>query len=228
MNGLEDLAVKRVVQEPSLFKWIGRNRRLTGLAVFGLSLDRSFEVFTKTSSQIEALDLEGCVFSDVQLSFLGLLPLLKTLLLSRTNITDKCCRKLSQLQFDELDLSDTGITSRGVSLLLRKSSWNRLIFSGSGLSNAGLQNIRDQQKLEVLDISNTSVDDGAIEHLVSIHLISLVIKRTKISIAGIEKLLARSRIRQIHCTSPKDQSMRRRLYSLAAEHANRLYVWPGS
>ncbi len=88
-----------------------------------------------------------------------------------------------------LDLSGTQVSDAGVECLKDLKLLNHLNLSGTQVSDAGLEILKELPNLGVLDLSKTQVSDVGIEHLEGVtNLRILYLSNTQVSDKGLESL----------------------------------------
>lgn len=93
-------------------------------------------------------------------------------------------------QLDELDLSWTRITDRGVRELSQLSQLQFLALSHTRVTDAGLKNLRKLRKLETLRLSNTGITDSGLESLSGLsRLRGVVLSETEVTDRGMKHLI---------------------------------------
>jgi len=120
-------------------------------------------------SLLERLDLSGTKISDAAVEKLSSLAALQYLNLARTGITDLSLRQLGSMRLRELSLAGTKVTDDGLQQLAQRNG------AGDFLDN--------------LDLSNTAITDASVPSLISMkRLVRLVVKGTKLTDAGVERV----------------------------------------
>jgi hypothetical protein len=159
---------------------------------------------------LKKLSLKGRIKDD-HLLYLSGLPLLNSLYLANSDVTDAGLVEVAKLtELWELDISTTRVGSAGVRHLqalehlrelhlrgtytddtgleaLRSLTRLRELFlGGSNITDAGLVHLTALEQLEWLDLGHTSVTDAGMAHLANLtHLKHLDVGATKVGDAGL-------------------------------------------
>ena len=97
-----------------------------------------------------------------------------------------------------LDLSETGITSRGLTLLGNLPMLQDLDLSATGVTDDGLAALKKIATLRTLILAHTSIGDGAVETLTTMQNLEVLnVNATNISEAGLLELIALKNLRRL-------------------------------
>ncbi|MCE9605348.1 MAG: hypothetical protein K8U03_10655 [Planctomycetia bacterium] len=90
---------------------------------------------------------------------------------------------------EELDLTRTGISGTGLTILKETTSLRKLFLTDTKVDDAAIAHLQGMKNLELLGLSGTKIDDAALPHLEGLtKLKQLFCLGTKVSDAGAEKL----------------------------------------
>ncbi|MCU0878144.1 MAG: protein kinase [Pirellulaceae bacterium] len=165
---------------------------------------------------LEAVRLRGCRdLALVDLKKLAAISTLRSLDLSESNIDDSGLTALAQLPaLTTLEVEDTAVGDAGVQAVIAKSPMLEVLriggtqcttavlpavaklkdltdlsLRGLPLADADLATLRPNVHLRTLDLSQTSIGDDGIPHLVNMPVLeNLILDRTNVTAAGIGKL----------------------------------------
>lgn len=140
--------------------------------------------------EIELLDLYGTAITDAGLSHLAGLPL-EQLDLTGTSVTDEGLVHLSELPLVRLTLRDTAVTGAGLAEL-DEPAIAFLDLSFSRITSSGVAVIAGWKRLEIVDLSGTSIsDEGLLLLLDSPSLSQLNVSDTAVTLEAIRRFEAR-------------------------------------
>ncbi|EMN45524.1 leucine rich repeat protein [Leptospira weilii str. LNT 1234] len=114
--------------------------------------------------EIEAIGFESTAITDDKLKYVLIFPKLRTLMLSKTKITEAGLSTLKDNNIWSLDIDSTLITNKAIKVL------------------------RDWKHLEILNISYTNIDDGALEDILKLKIGRLEAAGTKLSEKAKERI----------------------------------------
>jgi len=155
----------------------------------------------KVVTALVAIGMTGCPHSteDAAVGFVrrlgGRAPSIHRLDLAHTAIGDDDLQRLTQIGgaslagVEQLDLTHTRITDRGVAMLRSFPKVKKLSLTLTGVSDAGVHSLAALEQLAELYLIETAVTDAALEPLSRlVHLRTLVLLRTDVTPAGISRL----------------------------------------
>lgn len=118
------------------------------------------------------------------------LPNLTRLNLAGASINDDIVCHIGVMRsLHSLDLSDTVVDNRGMSVIAGLSNLEELYLAQTRIDSTGIGDLEDLSRLRVLDISFTSVDDKAVPSLTRLtSLRELRVFGTSLSSAGIQSI----------------------------------------
>jgi len=188
--------------------------RLDGTQLDLRGVDVSAQAFARSDParwpRVRSVLLAGTAVDDDSLIALAGLPLTQ-LDLARTPVTDQGLRAIASLPLERLDLTQTAVTDAGLAslramplriLVLRNTrvtaegfdaleslALRLLDLSRSPVTARGLAALAHLQRLESLDLSNTSVNDAELLQLRSVVGLQVVYaSQTAVSRSGIDAL----------------------------------------
>ncbi|MGQ2802060.1 hypothetical protein ACT54M_16880 [Leptospira santarosai] len=128
------------------------------------SLYPKSEPITKDEiNKIDSFFLRGTAITDDKMSYLLIFPNLDDLRLTKTRVTETGLAILKDNKIRHLDIDGTLVTNKAIKVL------------------------KDWKHLEILNISYTNIDDGAVEDLLKLK-VGLTAAGTKLSEKAIERL----------------------------------------
>jgi len=130
------------------------------------------------------------VFADEHMAYFAGDLEITNLALSRSKITDKGLRYLSELtKLNRIDLTDTLITDKGLDYLSPLERWELLFIAGTEITDRGMKVFSSVKSLGMLDLSNTSITDDGLRHLRKLEYVdSLILRNTAITDNGLVHL----------------------------------------
>ncbi len=142
---------------------------------------------------VQDLHFNGSEIGDREVAVLGPFANLKSLALSRTNVSgsvSKSIGKLTTLKY--IDIGETYLHPIDLAPLASLKSLLLLHFSSCNINSADLKNIGMLKSLLELDIDGTNVDDSGIKWLLPLtNLKSLNVQNTKVTLKGLSILKGR-------------------------------------
>ncbi|MHC4111897.1 MAG: redoxin family protein, partial [Planctomycetota bacterium] len=156
---------------------------------------------TESLKLTDKLDLSSTQTTDADLAQrLEGLTSLQELNLSRTQITNKGLTHLSGLtSLRKLFLSNTQITDAGLAHLKNLTSLQSLCLHDTQVSDAGLAHLKDLTSLQSLCLHDTQVSDAGLAHLKDLtSLETLRLEKTQVSDAGLMHLKDVSQLKLLH------------------------------
>lgn len=156
-------------------------------------------VIVNAAGDVEAVQLEGCIFPDSVLATLDRLPKLKQLKIGHSKVTDDGLKYLSNLaSLESVTLTQTNITDDGLRHLASMPGLKSLSLHMSLVTSAGMQSLARIQTLEQLDIENTTVGDRGLQHLAALpNLQKLLASRTQVTDAGLPHLAKLTTLKEL-------------------------------
>ncbi|MDI7230588.1 hypothetical protein [Leptospira santarosai] len=135
-------------------------------------------------NELEILNLDGTSLTDSELKYVLIFPKLRTLMLTKTRISDIGLSVLKDNKISELEIDGTLITNKSIKVL------------------------RDWKHLKILNISYTNIDDGALEDILKLNIGSLNAAGTKLSEQAKEKIRKKMQFEdeeyEIQCPGTED------------------------
>lgn len=139
-------------------------------------------------SDVEVLDIADSLITAKAFKALARCPQLKRLNLNRSSVTSLSgIRALIPLQ--SLSLSETAISDRALDELQYMQNLQALFLRGTLVTDGGLASLRRIRSLISLDLSLNNITDKGIDALRGSSLTTLHLSQTKITPAGLERLL---------------------------------------
>lgn len=127
--------------------------------------------------------------SDIDISYLSVLPNLEHLVLTGTEITDECmpmigrCRELTLL-----DISDNAISDLGAAHLHSLTNLTTLGIYGTQVTDATADLIASLPRLKMLNISHTAITDaGLLKFIRPVGFCAIETHNSKITQSGVEE-----------------------------------------
>ena len=145
----------------------------------------------KKLTKVVELGINSCAITDAGVEQLQEMPQLKSLYLNSTHLTDKIWETLGQLSnLESLTvIGHPGVTGQGVSQL-QQQKLEYLNLDGAKLDNQSLEHLASLLALRQLMIQNTPIDDEGLKHLAASKLVTLNVRGTKVTEAGVKQLAA--------------------------------------
>ncbi len=115
------------------------------------------------------LVLTATPVTDAGLKALEGMTNVRWLMLRKTKITDEGMRSLKGMKLQELDLSDTPITDKGLEILgsMDFPQLKSLTLEGTDISDKGLSHLENLHSLEFIGLAKTKVTKNGARHLKS-------------------------------------------------------------
>ncbi len=135
--------------------------RLKVLQLEGPAITDAGLVHLRSLRGLRWLELNARQVTDVGIQNLSDLPVLDDLSLNHIQLTDAGLEYLSRLPLRQLEIGETCVTDLGMPTLARITTLEVLSLQGvSGLTDAGLSQLRSLTRLEQLDAGSTQVTDA--------------------------------------------------------------------
>ena len=156
-------------------------------------------VVVNDAGQVEAVQLEGCIFPDSVLQTLHDLPQLKQLKIGHSKVTDDGLRFLSGLHgLESLTMTQSNIGDDGLAHLADLQGLKSLTLHMSLVTDEGMRSLGKISTLEQLDLENTIVGDAGLAHLSKLsNLKKLLLSRTRVTDAGLVHLAGLVNLREL-------------------------------
>lgn len=106
-----------------------------------------------------------------------------------TPITDECCKLISRIDAEQLDLCTPTVTDEGLKYIGRMTNLKKLELSNCDVSDEGVTFLQNLKKMEIIQLSKTRISDNALDVLKTFkHLKGLELFSTPVTDGGIAKL----------------------------------------
>jgi hypothetical protein len=151
------------------------------------SIGEYYEWICGSDHQFKDVYLQELVLDESLLQRFSELKKLWSLYLDYSNITDSGCKYIGALPYlDELTLTKTLVTNAGIEHL-RGLNISYLVLDETAITDHGLSHLSGMTSLDWLQLCDTKITDDGLMHLTGIpNLITLFLQNTQVSVEGLQ------------------------------------------
>lgn len=151
-----------------------------------VALLKHVSTLTSVKGTLETISFQSCRFSSDMVPYLAEQPVLQSVDLSQTNVTDSDLAAVAQLELEELVLSGTAISDEGVGYLSIMPTLRKLELSRTQVTIECVDSLVSLPRLQSLSLPRELLTDGNLPRLVSLSsLTSLDLDRSQVTNEGL-------------------------------------------